>query len=69
MLSLSLQLSEEPNLGKWKITVKENVKRKFEKKAQFEVKKFVLPKFEFKVDAPNYIFKKDKGFSFKACAK
>ena len=44
-----LQLSDLPIMGKWKIHVKVNGKK--DEKKEFEVAEYVLPKFEFTIDA------------------
>ena len=45
LISLDLPISEEPNLGNWKISVNEFLEQDPVAVATFEVKKYVLPIF------------------------
>ena len=54
-----LQLSDLPVMGKWKVHVKVNGQK--DKEKEFEVAEYVLPKFEFSIDAnPDANFKDGK---------
>ncbi|XP_046559323.1 CD109 antigen-like [Haliotis rubra] len=63
----SYQLSDQPPLGKWKITAK----HKFgEDTKEFTVEKYVLPKFEVTAEAlPDYIVDGEKEFNIKVTSK
>jgi prenyltransferase beta subunit len=60
---LELQLADEPPMGRWRISIREVVDRgscswyygALSESCNFEVKEFVLPKFEVKVDGPKYM--------------
>jgi hypothetical protein len=71
LISLDLPISDEPNLGIWKISVVENPNKEspVAAVAQFEVKKYVLPKFDVKLAAPASIMLNEIGFNVTACAK
>ncbi len=66
---MDLPISEEPNFGKWKITAVENLNREAAATATFEVKKYVLPKFEAKLNAPKNVMLDQIDFNVTACAK
>lgn len=63
-----MPLSEEPNLGIWTIRAIENNKEKIEM-VNFEVKKYVLPKFEVSLDHYNKIRIDEKTLNITLCAK
>ncbi len=69
LVSLELPITEEPNYGKWKITVNEVFKKDSVSTAYFEVKKYVLPKFELQLNTPPHVLINDKEFVITACAK
>ncbi|XP_028400033.1 murinoglobulin-1-like isoform X2 [Dendronephthya gigantea] len=62
---LSLNLSKEPVLGKWKIqaTIEGITATK-----NFEIEKYVLPKFEIKIEFPPYLAKDKKDIPISVCA-
>jgi hypothetical protein len=64
-----LPVSEEPNFGKWKISVSEFLKQDPIAVASFEVKKYVLPKFELQLIKPDYVLLSDDNLTISACAK
>ena len=63
-----MPLSEEPNLGIWTIRSVENNKDKIET-VNFEVKKYVLPKFEVTLDHYNKLKFDEKTLNITVCAK
>jgi hypothetical protein len=67
LIQLELPLSDEPNLGTWMITV-ENYD-KSETSVSFEVKKYVLPKFELQIKAPISVPNDLNELTINACAK
>ena len=69
MISLDLPISEEPNFGKWKISVSVFLKQEPIATATFEVKKYVLPKFELQLKTPEYALVNDDILTVSPCAK
>jgi hypothetical protein len=69
LISLDLPISEEPNFGQWKISVSEFLKQDPIAVASFEVKKYVLPKFELQLKKPGYVLLSDTHLTISACAK
>lgn len=67
LLDLELPISKEPNLGKWVIQVvdtKQNTKSAF-----FEVKKYVLPKFEVLVKHKPKVSSSEQDILVNVCSK
>ncbi len=64
-----MPLSEEPNLGKWKIQVMQTNNPQDNIVAEFEVKKYVLPKFEVKLNHKAKIPSTDKKLDVHVCGK
>jgi uncharacterized protein YfaS (alpha-2-macroglobulin family) len=67
LISLEFPLSEEPNLGKWTIEAHDKLKNVVT--AVFEVKKYVLPKFEVYLDYKKSIIASDEKVNVSVCAK
>ncbi|XP_070557715.1 alpha-2-macroglobulin-like isoform X2 [Ptychodera flava] len=66
LVEFEFGLSEEPELGIWKI--KSHMEGKTTEQT-FEVAEYVLPKFEVFVKSPPYIIKTDKNFSVEICGR
>ncbi|GAB1607259.1 murinoglobulin-1-like isoform X1 [Argonauta hians] len=65
LLSFNFQIAPQPVLGKWKIKVTDGSKfTNFE----FEVQKYVLPKFEVSIEGPSYLLVNTKTFDVKVCS-
>ncbi|CAI9724157.1 alpha-2-macroglobulin-like isoform X1 [Octopus vulgaris] len=65
LLSFKFQIAPQPVLGKWKIKVIDGSKfTDFE----FEVQKYVLPKFEVSIEGPSYLLVNTKKFDVKVCS-
>ena len=64
-----MPLSEEPNLGKWTIEIRENVDVDENLKAYFEVKKYVLPKFEVTLNHKKILKPSEKLINVNVCGK
>lgn len=62
-----MPLSEEPNLGHWTIFASENIDQTTS--ITFEVKKYVLPKFEVTIDHFDKIRVDEPKFNVTVCAK
>lgn len=67
MLDFELVISEEPNLGIWKVELIEIDDSILTTK--FEIKKYVLPKFEVTLNHPNTIWASTKTIDVTVCAK
>nr|UFX77148.1 alpha-2-macroglobulin isoform C [Biomphalaria glabrata] len=70
--SFEFQLIEEAKLGPWKIEVyldDEDEVRQQATVQEFEVKEYVLPRFEVLITAPNNILITDKNIKGKVCAQ
>jgi hypothetical protein len=67
LISLETPLSEEPNLGKW--TIEAHDKSKQFVVVDFQVKKYVLPKFEVYLDHKKSIVASDEKMNVSVCAK
>jgi len=65
LLQENFTLSEEPELGEWKVHF---VAGPVSSSASFTVSEYVLPKFEVKITPPPAIFKDDTEAEFKVCA-
>ena len=68
LIELEMPLSEEPNLGIWKIIVIENDSND-PNQIEFEVKKYVLPKFEVTMNHYEKIQLDEKSVNVTVCAK
>ncbi len=66
---VSFELSDEPNLGKWTVTVKIGGNVIKEAKANFVVNENILPTFEVSIDGPKSVIVDSEAEEFKACAK
>lgn len=69
LVDLELPMSREPNLGKWIIEVREGSGGSSVRKAVFEVKKYVLPKFEVVLNHKNKVSSSDEAILVSVCAK
>nr|UIO57907.1 alpha-2-macroglobulin-1 [Biomphalaria glabrata] len=70
--SFEFQLIEEAKLGPWKIEVYLDDEDEVRQRAtvqEFEVKEYVLPRFEVLITAPNNILITDKNIKGKVCAQ
>ncbi|XP_066984019.1 alpha-1-inhibitor 3-like [Macrobrachium rosenbergii] len=67
LVHLSLQLSSEPEEGEYQITIVNG--RSADTITNFEVKEYILPRFEVIVKPPKYILATTRSFTFTACAK
>ncbi|XP_074651835.1 murinoglobulin-1-like isoform X2 [Tubulanus polymorphus] len=61
-----LPLSDEPILGTWSIHLKSGT---ISESHQFEVREYVLPKFQVDVNGPPYFYVVDKTVKVQVCAK
>ncbi|XP_049273309.1 LOW QUALITY PROTEIN: alpha-2-macroglobulin-like [Rhipicephalus sanguineus] len=59
------QLTDEPELGQWQIVVELPTQTE---RQHFEVKEYVLPKFEVTVKPPSYVLADAKEITWKICA-
>ncbi|XP_067934593.1 ovostatin-like [Watersipora subatra] len=66
MVQLEFQLHEEPDMGVYKIKMKRNGE---ESRQRFEVKEYVLPKYEVTLDPPKYVTFQTERVVAKVCAK
>jgi uncharacterized protein YfaS (alpha-2-macroglobulin family) len=66
LIQLDMDLSEEPNLGTWKIVIPNSRDTVI---AQFEVKKYVLPKFDITINHNPTILLNQKKFNLKLCSQ
>ena len=64
-----MPLSEEPNLGKWTIEIRENEEVDDGLKVNFDVKKYVLPKFEVTLNHKKTLRPSDKHVKVDVCGK
>jgi hypothetical protein len=69
LVDLVLPLSEEPNLGKWTIEIRENADVDENLKVFFEVKKYVLPKFELTLNHKKSLKPSDKYINVDVCGR
>ncbi|XP_012276125.1 murinoglobulin-1 isoform X3 [Orussus abietinus] len=70
MVDLLLPLSPEPSLGTWKIKVeKKKSHHQLIDTATFEVKKYVLPRFQLTISSPGYILADAGNVTWHICAK
>lgn len=79
LVDLEMPLSQEPNMGKWRIEVRDASDdddndddksiRKSVSKAFFEVKKYVLPKFEVLINHKKKISSSDENVLVTVCGK
>ena len=69
LIQLKIPLSDEPNLGVWNIKLKEFQNHKSFLSTSFEVKKYVLPKFEVTLEHFPTISIDDYSFNVTVCAK
>jgi uncharacterized protein YfaS (alpha-2-macroglobulin family) len=68
LVNLEMPMSKEPNMGKWTILGKASDDSK-ELKAYFEVRKYVLPKFELTIGHKNKIIASEKSINVTLCSK
>ncbi|XP_067935022.1 murinoglobulin-2-like [Watersipora subatra] len=66
MVQLEFQLHEEPDMGYYTIKMKRNGK---DNQQRFEVKEYVLPKYEVTVEPPRYVTFQTERVVAKVCAK
>ena len=64
-----MPLSEEPNLGKWSIEIRQDADVAQGLTASFEVKKYVLPKFEVTLNHKKSLKSTDKRVDVTVCGK
>ncbi|XP_059489957.1 alpha-2-macroglobulin-like protein 1 isoform X2 [Neocloeon triangulifer] len=70
LAQLELQLTKEPIKGNWNIKVQTTNESNSLVSKSFEVKEYVLPKFEVTVEPPAYIVaQEDKNYTWKICGK
>lgn len=69
IVQLTFPLSAEPSLGIWKIKVEKIRDSEFIQTATFEVKKYVLPKFQVTIKSPGYILADTKSVTWNICVK
>ncbi|XP_063596596.1 alpha-2-macroglobulin-like protein 1 [Penaeus indicus] len=67
LVHLSFQLADEPEQGLYTISVKNS--QNGVTQTTFEVKEYVVPRFEVKVTSPAYISARDETFSIGVCAE
>ncbi|KFM65270.1 Alpha-2-macroglobulin, partial [Stegodyphus mimosarum] len=65
MMQLKLPLSEEPTLGTWSI---KSLINNVTSVQNFKIEKYVLPKFEVKINSPWYVMDNAETFSTEICA-
>ncbi|KAJ8679263.1 hypothetical protein QAD02_015050 [Eretmocerus hayati] len=68
MAQLSFPLSSEPSSGMWRIKV-EKTRPQLVHVSSFEVRKYVLPRFQVTIKAPSYILADAKDVTWKICAR
>lgn len=68
LLHLSFKLSDEPEEGKYKISVQPQDGASTVSQI-FKIEEYVLPRFEVKINNPKYILGTDTEFVFNVCAK
>ncbi|XP_058808317.1 pregnancy zone protein-like isoform X2 [Phymastichus coffea] len=68
MAQLSFSLSDEPSSGIWRIKV-EKARPQLIHAASFEVRKYVLPRFQVTIGAPSYILADAKDATWKVCVR
>ncbi|XP_014770566.1 pregnancy zone protein [Octopus bimaculoides] len=66
LLSLEMQLSDDPILGEWFINIEANGQKRTKK---FKVEEYVLPKFELKLNMPPYLSFVSETVDVEICAK
>ncbi|XP_050576186.1 alpha-1-macroglobulin-like [Bombus affinis] len=70
MAQLTFPLSPEPTLGTWNIQVmKEREYSNLIHTTQFEVEKYVLPKFQITINSPKYILADVENVTWNICVK
>ncbi|XP_054012298.1 murinoglobulin-1-like isoform X1 [Hylaeus anthracinus] len=70
MAQLLFPLSPEPSLGTWKIKVeKKRSHPQLVHTTMFEVKKYVLPRFQLTISSPGYILADAEDVTWNICAK
>ncbi|XP_039617987.1 alpha-2-macroglobulin-like protein 1 isoform X2 [Polypterus senegalus] len=67
ILDLSFVTSSEAPVGNYMLTVWRNEEQKFDR--TFEIKEYVMPKMELKLNVPNVISVYDENSTVQACAK
>ncbi|XP_064106159.1 alpha-1-inhibitor 3-like isoform X3 [Macrobrachium nipponense] len=68
LIHLSFKLSDEPEEGKYKISVQPQDGASTVSQI-FKIEEYVLPRFEVKINNPKYILGTDTEFIFNVCAK
>ncbi|XP_046398811.1 alpha-2-macroglobulin-like protein 1 isoform X2 [Ischnura elegans] len=68
LAQLTFQLSPEPVLGNWVIKVQRSKNQTLETQT-FEVKEYVLPKFEVTINPPSYVLADTESITWQICAK
>ncbi|XP_014238205.1 murinoglobulin-1-like [Trichogramma pretiosum] len=68
MIQIKFPLSSEPSSGLWRIKV-EKARPQLIQQRQFEVRKYVLPRFEVTIAAPAYVLADARQVSWKVCAR
>ncbi|XP_068236577.1 alpha-1-inhibitor 3-like isoform X6 [Palaemon carinicauda] len=68
LVHLSFKLSDEPEEGKYRISVQPHDGSNTVSQV-FEIKEYVLPRFEVKITNPKYILGTDTSFVLNVCAK
>ncbi|CAI9724160.1 alpha-2-macroglobulin-like isoform X2 [Octopus vulgaris] len=66
LLSLEMQLSDDPILGEWSINIEANGQKRIK---NFKVEEYVLPKFELKLHVPSYLSFVSETVDVEICAK
>ncbi|XP_020295682.1 alpha-2-macroglobulin-like protein 1 isoform X2 [Pseudomyrmex gracilis] len=70
LVQLKFALSPEPSLGKWEIKVeKTRLQPQLIHNIAFEVKKYVLPRFQVTITSPRYILADAENVTWNICAK
>lgn len=70
LVDLELPMSEEPNMGQWIIEVRSGeVEKESVQKAFFQVKKYVLPKFEVFINHKKRISASEEAILASICSK
>nr|XP_012138167.1 PREDICTED: murinoglobulin-1-like [Megachile rotundata] len=69
MAQLKFPLSMEPSLGTWSIVVDKYADFEIYERTQFEVNKYVLPRFQIAVTSPSYVLADTENVTWNICVR